>query len=76
MTDGELSAHLDDPDDWFLIDDNGNSLVRSISLRHALRQVRFFMSGGVRIASLVRDTEPMVVVRSGQLSRIFETQWD
>ena len=76
MTDGELSAHLDDLDDWFLIDDNGQPLLRSISLRHALRQVRFFMSGGIRVASLMRDTEPAVVVRSGQLSRIFETQWD
>ena len=76
MTDGELSAHLDDPDDWFVLDDAGRLLVRSISLRHALRQVRFFMSGGVRPASLIRDSEPMVTVRSNQLARIYETQWD
>jgi hypothetical protein len=76
MTDGELSAHLDDADSWFVLDDAGRVLVRSISLRHALRQVRFFMSGGIRPASLIRDSEPMVTVRSNQLSRIYETQWD
>jgi hypothetical protein len=39
-------------------------------------QVRFFMLGGIRPASLIRDSEPMVTVRANQLSRIYETQWD
>jgi len=46
-SDAELMECLDEPTDWFLVDQAGCVLTVAISLRHALRRVRMMMSGGV-----------------------------
>ncbi|HTO82831.1 MAG TPA: hypothetical protein VMQ73_11380 [Methylomirabilota bacterium] len=71
MNDGDLLAHLDDPDDWLVLDARGELLVRSISLRHAIHQVRLCMSAGRLPASAVRVSQDPLMVGMDQLHRMF-----
>jgi len=70
MRDGDLLKRLDAPADWHLLDGVGRSLTRSLTLRHALRQVRMLMSGGVMPASLHRGSGRSVFVPMDQLYRV------
>jgi hypothetical protein len=71
MNDGELAAHLDDPDDWLVLDAAGRPILRSITLRHALHQVQLCLSAGVMPRSLVRHSgQPATVVPMEQLYRM------
>jgi len=74
VNDGDLLAHLDEPDDWFILDARGKLLVRSISLRHAIHQVRLCMSAGRLPASAVRVSRDPLMVGMDQLHRIYELE--
>jgi len=71
MGDQELSARLDAPGEWRVLDGFGHLLTRSLTLRHALRQVRMMMSGGTLPMSLVRGSGRPVVVPTDQLYRMY-----
>lgn len=72
MNDRELASHLDEPDDWLVLDAAGRPVLRSITLRHALHQVRLCLSAGVMPNSLVRRSgrRPATVVPMEQLYRM------
>jgi len=71
MGDRELSARLDTPGEWRVLDGFGHLVTRSLTLRHALRQVRMMMSGGTLPMSLVRGSGRPVVVPTDQLYRMY-----
>src|SRR5215475_13427393 len=71
MGDRELSARLDALGEWRVLDGFGHLLTRSLTLRHALRQVRMMMSGGTLPMSLVRESGRPVVVPTDQLYRMY-----
>ena len=71
MGDHELSVRLDVPGEWCVLDSFGHLLTRSLTLRHALRQVRMMMSGGTLPMSLVRESGRPVVVPTDQLYRMY-----
>jgi len=71
MGDQELSARLDAPGEWRILDGLGHLLTRSLTLRHALRQVRMMMSGGTLPMSLVRGSGRPVIVPTDQLYRMY-----
>src|SRR5262252_6370277 len=72
MGDQELSARLDAPGEWRVLDGFGHLLTRSLTLRHALRQVRMMMSGGSLPLSLVRESgRRPVIVPTDQLYRMY-----
>lgn len=71
MGDRELSARLDAPGEWLLLDGFGHLLTRSLTLRHALRQTRMMMSGGSLPMSLVRQSGSPIVVPTDQLYRMY-----
>ena len=70
-SDAELLQCLDDPTDWFIVDQVGHVLTVAISLRHALRRVRMIMSVGVIPHLLVRGSGQATVVREDQLWRMY-----
>jgi hypothetical protein len=74
VNDRDLLTHLDEPDEWCVLDDRGNLLVRSVSLRHAIHQVRLCMSAGRLPASAVRVSREPLMVGMDQLDRIFELE--
>jgi hypothetical protein len=71
MGDHELSVRLDVPGEWRVLDGSGHLLTRSLTLRHAIRQVRMIMSGGMLPMSLVRGSGRPVVVPTDQLYRMY-----
>ena len=70
-SDAELLQCLDDPTDWFIVDEVGHVLTVAISLRDALRRVRMMMSGGLMPHLLVRDSGRPAVIRVRQLWRMY-----
>jgi hypothetical protein len=76
MSDRELATHLDDPDDWLVLDGWGQPLARSITLRHALHRVRLLLTGGIKAESLMRDSEQPLFVGMDQLYRMYDASRD
>jgi hypothetical protein len=69
-TDAQLIELLNEPAEWFIVDDKGQMLAVAMSLRHALRRTRMVASGGMVPHLLVRSSGGAGVVRSGQLWRL------
>ena len=76
MSDRELATHLDDPDDWLVLDGRGQPLARSVTLRHALHRVRLLLTDGIKAGSLMRDSESPLVVAMDQLYRMYDASRD
>jgi hypothetical protein len=70
FTDAQLIQLLNEPTEWFIVDDRGQMLAVALSLRHALRRTRMVASGGMVPHLLVRASGGTGVVRSGQLRRL------
>jgi len=72
VSDSELTARLDKPGRWLLIDQGGRPVLCSATLRYALRQARLLITVvGVPANALVQQQsrEPVVVPRE-QLYRM------
>jgi hypothetical protein len=70
-SDDQLWSSLDDPHTWIVRGDAGRTLVRAVTLRHALHQALGVLSAGILPATIIRS-EDQVVIAGDQMYRLWE----